>query len=553
MRRRICSLGLGLVTALGASAIYSPVTASTPTATIHTDATTGTATKVQPTAGPRAASTSGDSRNTDRGARPQVRQGPATAAPNTAAPRTSAAAPANTAPLIKTWNGVSSHDSQVTNFGQEFQPPDQGLCVGNGFVMEQVNSAYSIYNTDGKLLAGPFNVNGPYDEGLIEYTSDPRCYFDKATNTWFAVIIFLAGNGGGDNSHIDIAVNPSGDPTTIWTNYKIDTTYLNTPHHTGCPCFGDQPTLGMDPDNLYVTANDFSILGPENNGAQIYAIAKSDLVNLAASPHFVHWDNLHQGGSLAQIIQPSLSQGNPQAEFFISSLDPNLTFDQRLAVWAMTNRSVVATGGKPTLSSMVIKSEAYGVPPRAVQKGSSNTLDSGDDRINEAQYVNGNVWASLTTGVTIPDDTAQHSGVAWFKVHPWVGGSPSVLQGVNMVQQGYVSSKGNDIMYPAIAVTRDGAAGMVFSMSGPTHYPSAAYASLAPGASSFSVPTIAAFGTGPYVPSSRSRWGDYSWAALDPSGNSFWFSTEYIPPQASQTQSGTRNWGTRVLHVGLPT
>src|SRR5437763_7963806 len=56
--------------------------------------------------------------------------------------------------LLSNFNGVSSLDSAVTNFGLEFQPPDQGLCVGNGFVLEAVNSAYTIYHRDGSVVAG---------------------------------------------------------------------------------------------------------------------------------------------------------------------------------------------------------------------------------------------------------------------------------------------------------------------------------------------------------------------------------------------------------------
>src|SRR5438552_7017659 len=43
--------------------------------------------------------------------------------------------------ILQNFNGVSSLDSEITNFGAEFEPPDQGLCVGNGFVIEAVNSA----------------------------------------------------------------------------------------------------------------------------------------------------------------------------------------------------------------------------------------------------------------------------------------------------------------------------------------------------------------------------------------------------------------------------
>jgi hypothetical protein len=132
---------------------------------------------------------------------------------------------------------------------------------------------------------------------------------------------------------------------------------------------------GRRPLNVYITTNEFSLLGPEFNGAQVYAIAKSQLV--AAGPtatptHFVRFDKLSIGGAVATSIQPALTTGNPPAEFFPSSLDPSGTFDQRIGLWAVTNRGVVATGGKPTLSSLVTGSEACGVPPGAEQKGAES-------------------------------------------------------------------------------------------------------------------------------------------------------------------------------------
>src|SRR5581483_4259287 len=111
-----------------------------------------------------------------------------------AAPRAAATALSSAAsPLLANFNGTSSRDSAVTNFNQEFEPPDQGLCAGNGFAVDMVNSAYTIYKSDGSVVSGPFNVNGPFDEGLLEFTSDPRCYYDPTTNTWFAIILFISG------------------------------------------------------------------------------------------------------------------------------------------------------------------------------------------------------------------------------------------------------------------------------------------------------------------------------------------------------------------------
>ncbi|MFL5655601.1 MAG: hypothetical protein ACJ8CB_15670 [Ktedonobacteraceae bacterium] len=449
----------------------------------------------------------------------------------------------NAGALLQNFNGTSSRDSEKTNFGAEFEPPDQGLCVGNGFVVEPVNSAYNIYNTNGTRIAGPFNVNRLFNDGFKQFTSDPRCFYDKTTNTWFAVILFISSNS--QVGRIDLSVNPTGNPTTPWTTYRINTTDLGNP---GCPCFGDQPLLGIDQDNIYVSTNEFSILGPQFNGAQIYAISKSELVALAKSVHYVHFGDLSIGGTIAASVQPAISFGQPGAEYFMNSLDPNGTFNNRIGVWAMTNRQAVSQGGTPTLSRVVITSEPYGVPPAAVQKGSSSKLDSGDDRMQQVQYLNGNLWGELGTAVTIPHDNAERAGAAWFEVNPHLNGE--VIGGAAIEKQGYVTLKGNYLIYPAIQASPTGTAAMIMTLSGRNYYPSVVYTVLQQGQTTFGPLHVAALGTGPYYCQST-RWGDYSWAILDPNGSSFWMATEYIPPRSSQTTDGKQNWGTRVIEVSV--
>jgi hypothetical protein len=451
--------------------------------------------------------------------------------------------------LLQGFNGVSSRDSAITNFGAEFEPPDQGLCVGKGFVVEPVNSAFTIYRENGTAVAGPFNVNKLFAEGFKQFTSDPRCYFDKTTNTWFATILFI--NSTSTRARTDIAVNNSGDPTTPWTVYHLDATddgTNGTPNHPGCPCLGDQPTLGIDAFNLYVTTNEFSILGTAINSAQIYALSKPDLISLSSSIHFVHFDNLNIGGSIATSVQPALTNGASRAEFFLNSLDPNGTGDKRIGVWAMTNRTAVGKGGIPTLSRVVLTSEEYNVPPGAKQKGATSLLDAGDDRMQQTQYIGGNIWGALDTAVSIPGDSAMRAGAAWFKVSPNLDNSGMLTGSTSIADQGFVASSGNYLLYPAIQASSSGSAAMVLTLSGANHFPSAVYVVMHQGQNAFGKINIAGFGTTFYSPTST-RWGDYSWAVLAPDGKSFWFATEYMPPRSSQTVDRLQDWGTFVMQV----
>ena len=471
----------------------------------------------------------------------------------------------NSPNILSNFDGVSSLDSGITNFGAEFEPPDQGLCVGNGFVVEPVNSAFTIYRRNGSVVTGPFNVNVLYDEGLTEFTSDPRCYFDKSTNTWFATILFISADN--TEARTDIAVNSSGDPTTPWTVYHLDATddgTNGTPVHAGCPCFGDQPLLGIDRENIYIATNEFSILGPAVNGAQIYAISKRDLIAGASKVHFVQFENLTIAGDIAFSVQPAITQPSDNdnngshrkgsdssdnaegPEYFLESIDPSGTFDNRIGVWALTHQNEVSEGGVPTLTSIVITSEAFGVPPNAVQKGSTSLLNTGDDRMQQVQFIGGALWGELNTALTLPGDSTQLSANAWFKIRPSV--KAHQFTGAVITGQGYVASPGNFLLYPAIQASPNGGVAMVFTLSGPTFFASAAYARLDQNGKSFGRIKIAALGSGPYDPNAT-RWGDYSFAVVDPNGQSIWLATEYIPPPSRQTADGLRNWGTRVLEV----
>jgi hypothetical protein len=549
---------LAVATGFTTAAIPLNATAagSAPSVVVH-PATVGIASQVTNTA----ASSARSGAIPNRGVRQLPRNARAAAAPLTQAPTAGSADVANAAQsssdsgssgLLQHFNGVSSRDSEVTNFGAKFEPPDQGLCEGNGFVLEPVNSAYTIYRTNGKPIAGPFNVNNLFHLGGLEFTSDPRCYYDPTTNTWFVIILFLGTNTDGsfnNTSALYISVNPSGDPTKAWTTYSIDTRDA-TDTANGCPCFGDQPLLGIDGLNLYVSTNEFSIFGPNFNGAQIYAFSKRDLVSRRSKIHFVQFADLSIGGSLAASVQPAITSGSSEAEYFLSALDPNSTFgtfDNRIGVWAMTNRDEVGRSGAPTLSSVVIGSETYGHPPPAVQKGSSSsTLDSGDDRMQQVQFINGTIWGALDTALTIPHDATVRAAAAWFNVKPSLGDEE--LASATMTRQGYLALRGNYLIYPALQADKAGNAAMVFTVSGADRFAGAAFATMRSDQSSFGRVTVAAAGSGPYDPLAT-RWGDYSWAQLDPKSDTFWLATEYMPRLSSQTTTRERNWGTEVLQV----
>ena len=92
------------------------------------------------------------------------------------------------------FDGLSNIDQRTANNGNQFslEPPDQGLCAGNGFVVEAVNDVIRVYDKVGNPLTGAEDLNSFF--GLAPqiirgtpaiagpFLSDPRCYYDGQTN-----------------------------------------------------------------------------------------------------------------------------------------------------------------------------------------------------------------------------------------------------------------------------------------------------------------------------------------------------------------------------------
>ena len=121
-------------------------------------------------------------------------------------------------------------------------------------------------------------------------------------------------------------------------------------------------------------------------------------------------------------------------------------------------------------------------------------------------------------------------------------------------KQGYVTVDGNSVFFPSIGVNANGEGVLVFSLSGPDFYPSAAYTRIDAQHGAGEV-RIAAAGVAPddgftgYPALAGGdgvgRWGDYSAAVADEKGN-IWFATEYIP---AAPRTLLANWGTFIAEA----
>ena len=502
------------------------------------------------------------------------------------------------------FDGLNHADQRVAGSGiyanTQFstEPPDQGFCVGNGFVLETINTALAVYRrNDGKLLSGPTSLSqffGLQPEVVRttppvfgDFISDPRCAYDATTNRFFLTLTQISVDpktGGllGDSS-VMIAVSQSGDPTGGWRRFRLHT----TPHGAGCPCFGDQPLIGVDANGLYISTNAFSIAGGGFGGNQIYAMSKYFLA-AGISPPFVLLIGLPPAfdtdGSLPFSVHPAMNTRGQEfahfsTEYFLSTFDITLEIENKVVVWALENTTLLNFPPGPQtkfrLRKKVVSSEVFGVPPDALQKRGTLPLGSlvdpnvfeilatNEHRMQQVTYANGDLWSAVTTGLMSPGETDLKAGIAWFAVS--VDAEDSGLK-ASMDDQGYVALANGSVFFPAVGVNSSGNVAIAFSLTSPSMFPSAGYVTLGPNrkagkihvsgmgvnsedgftgypdASSVPPPCID-LGNGNLL--CEARWGDYGAAAVDDDG-SIWLASEYIGPRPRTLFA---NWGTFITRL----
>jgi len=507
------------------------------------------------------------------------------------------------------FQGLDHFDTRTRDSGNAFslEPPDQGLCVGHGYVVEAVNDVMTVFNTTGARVAAttslntffglPVAIDRQHGNVRHDFLSDPKCLYDAGTDR-FILTVLQEDPAPSPRTHTLIAVSATNNPTGSWNLYSIDTTddgQNGTPAHATCPCFGDQPLIGANDDGFFISTNEFNNPGTAFNGAQVYAMSKAGLVS-GSMPKVVHIDAgaipTPDAGGIWYSIQPATSpsaKGQGQiknTEFFLSALQFGpANLDNRIAVWSLENTSALVSGNPSavTLSNTVIASETYGNPlisvrhkagnyPLGMSLGDAeNRLNPNDDRMNQVVYANGMLFSALNT--VIGDNF--RTGIAYFIVSPTLNGHSL---SATVANQGYVSIAGgtnlggsvngrNSVIFPSIGVNAAGKGVMTFSASGLDYYPSAAYVTIdaTHGAGDIH---IAGAGAGPadgftgypqFGGNTIERWGDYSAAVADENGD-IWMASEYIaqtctPAQfaADSTCGGTRtvnaNWSTFVNRV----
>ena len=196
-------------------------------------------------------------------------------------------------------------------FNEDIEPPDQGLCAGNGFVMESINiGEIRVFNSKLAPVSGITALDSLMGLSARGWSSggDIMCEYDAGNGGhWFITEIVsttsspFTGCFAGilDGCLEGIAVSSNNNPlSSSWNMYFLDPN-LEIPTAPGAGhLLNDYGKMGMTRDAFLFFYDEFNLSGSlpacpsygcdQFNGAQEFAIQKSALELGFASANLVH-------------------------------------------------------------------------------------------------------------------------------------------------------------------------------------------------------------------------------------------------------------------------
>jgi hypothetical protein len=330
------------------------------------------------------------------------------------------------------FEGLNFYQQRYARGGNQFsvEPPDQGMCAGNGYVVEAVNDVLNVFDTAGhsvlpdntatNIVSGfPRNVNHAVDLNSFygygpainrstgvrgQFVTDPSCLYDAATQRFFVVVLTLevvpTSGAFTTVNHLDIAVSQTSNPAGSWNIYRVDVTNdgSNIGGTNPGPFLGDYPHIGADANGFYITTNAYPWCCNGFSGAQVYAFSKAQLAAGAANVTMQHIDTAgmvnapSDAGSTQPgfTVWPAQSPGtqfasdNGGTEYFLSSnaadeathpkagTGGNYVSNQ-IVLWTLTNTSSLNSAAPAlSLKTKLLDVGTYAIPPKQQQPGSGS-------------------------------------------------------------------------------------------------------------------------------------------------------------------------------------
>jgi len=403
------------------------------------------------------------------------------------------------------------------------RPPDTDGAHGdpagalNQYV-EIVNSAIRVYNVN---PATPTIVSTKSLATFFGYTTttifDPRVMYDTTWDRW--VVMAEAFPESATVQRVFIAVSKGKNANGAYWIYSIDRGGSGAGE-----VFWDYGQLGMDQDALLFTANIFPNSGGFA-GAEMFCFSKAGMYNGlgVSSPVFSGLD--------ATLAPPHVLDSNASTYLLAA---PNQT-----AALSLYRASNCGRSGTTLVKQANVAVPAYAVPPDAVQPGTTDRLDTIDNRFqNRSTQYGDRLWNVHTLAL------GGFAAPKWYEVNTTTN---SIVQSDTFFRSG-----SSHDFNPSLHARSDGSMFVSWTATDPPAGVNAqvrysgrlptdpASTTNEPGNALFTSPTF-------YNGSSDTteRWGDYS-AVVD--DDSTTLRRAYI---VSEKINSTGVWGSRIGQIGF--
>jgi hypothetical protein len=448
---------------------------------------------------------------------------------------------------------------------QGLLPPDTTMAVGNNQILQWVNIRLTILNksTGSPLLGGAGFVNanqiwsglGGGSVCATQNQGDPIVQYDRLTNRWFlsqfAFHIAAATNGTGYPAApyaLCVAVSQTNDATGVYNLYEFSV-----------PTLPDYPKLGLWPDGLYMTANDFSFSTATGAstyvGTSYFAFDKAAMIagGAAAAITFSGLDPRHFA-SLPGDFEGSLAPPANTTAYFLSgdwftkNSPPYFLQLRRFHPDFVTPGNSTLTDGFGGASdsfvslpfdNSVVGACGDGGGQCVPQPGTTRKLDTLSQRpMYRLAYRNlGSGRESLVFTQSIDPVGLAVAGIQLVEIRNPGANPPVVFNNVNF------NPDATNRWMGAAATDKLGNIGLGYSVASATVSPGIRIAGRLRNdiRSTLRGELNVTTGSGSQTASAQ-RWGDYSTMQIDPDDDcTFWYTQEYIINTAGA------DWATRIV------
>jgi hypothetical protein len=403
-------------------------------------------------------------------------------------------------PALVSFVGQDSRQSNVN-------PSDTQLAVGPTAVVQAVNSSIAVYSPAGQLLQqqtlGQFFSGGGIDRSR-DSTTDPRVLWDPVSGRFFAVMFDIT------RLEIVLAVTTTADPLG-----PRSITAMASP---GCT---DQPRLGTSDAVVVVTDDLFSSCSGFGRfvGGEIVVLNKQDLLAGVAAPRRSRFGPDVRFAA----VTPAASLVSTPTEYLVAVGESN----DALQLFAVNGTEA---GSLPfrTVKLGSPFAETEDVP----QRGSLQPVDPGDNRIQNAVFDAGRLWATAGVGCGPDRDCARVVEL-----------EPTAPRLVRETQ--VELPNGRSLLYPAVMPDARGNVVVGFSFSSPNDFPGFGYTYVRPDGQ-VAVPVDLLPGS---AAQNSGRFGDYSGAARDPGDAArIWVAAQI----GAAVNGSTLDWSSGIAAVTVP-